>query len=539
MTQLKPDPRVRLITGSDGDEASIVLRLDTATVRVVLPEHPGWHEQVLAITLVDLLGRLFPCIDLPETASPAHPDLPPGPTTLDDRLAVAARNGGLPAAALGAPDITVAVGQAGPADIYTDATGWQTYTGTVAGSLPPAAHQCSAAPVAAAGRAAAAVYSAVLGQIVRLPPFAHGYASLLTYQAGSEPLPEPHLPPPRRVNALLVGAGSVGGAAVHTLAYMPQLDGALIVVDRQHLEPDNRVRAILATAHAADAGIAKAEAARAALAHHASFTVDPHLRDITDWHASRSAREPLPTVLCAVDHQRERRAIQDCLPLVLVNAACGPRAVTVSGHVTGDGPCVCCLHMQDVLDKDNARKRMIAAATGLPEMTVNGLVVNAVPLLSVHLRGIENHRQDPPGSLHRFTGRTLLDLWNEHLLYGAAPATTANGATAAVAAPFTTALAGALLAAEALKHGDAVYEPHRLGPGTVTQYEEDPYAGPANAWLTRRRRWPGSECLCRSVRRGRVATTIYGIPVPATDPQSDEVFEASPNPRFTPGPGRR
>ena len=515
-----PDPRVRLITGADGDESDIVRLLDTATIRIVLPEQPGWHHQVLAITLCDLLGRLFPRIDAPADAGSAHPDLPPGPTQLADRLTAAARHGGLSPLPPGRPDVTVAVGPTGPADLYTDATGWQTFTGTAPGQLPASADQCPAGPVAAACRAAAAVFGHVLLSTLSLPPYTHGYASLLTHEAGHDPLPEPDLPPATHLDVLLVGAGSVGGAAVYTLAHAPRLEGSLAVADPQDLEPGNPARALLATATAAGARTAKADAAGAALAHHPALHVDPHRTDVTAWRAAQPRRAPLPTVLCAVDSANARRAIQDCLPLTLVNAACGPQEVTVSGHVTGDGPCVCCLHMGDIVNGDKVRKKLIADATGLPEMTVNSLVVTGYPLEAVHLRGIERFRGEPSEALARYEGRTLLDLWNEHLLYGGAPATTINGAEAVVAAPFTTALAGALLAAEALKHGHIAYEPYRRGPRNLTQYVENPYAGPAHSQLRPGRRWPDTACLCRSARRSRIATEIYGIPVSAADPPS-------------------
>ncbi len=259
----------------------------------------------------------------------------------------------------------------------------------------------------------------------------------------------------------------------------------------------------------------KADVARDALAHLPIAAVAHH-GDAASWRANQPRQAALPVVLCSVDSAQSRRQIQDCLPLRLINAACGPREVTVSGHTTGDGPCVCCLHMRDVLDADRTRKRMLARETGLNENMVNELVVSRAELLTFHLRHIEKHRDEPQGSLDRYLGRTLLDLWNDHLLYGGARAAAQNGATAVVATAFTTALAGALLAAEALKHGDDVLAPYGLGPTTRTQYVEDPYAGPAHSQLRRPARWPDSACLCRSARRARIATEIYGIDIRAT-----------------------
>lgn len=534
-----PDPRVRLLTGADGDESDLRRRLDTVTIRIVLPDQPSWHDQVLAVALVDLLGRLFPRLDLPSGGTPSHLDLPPGPPLLADRLAAAARNGGLPPVAPGPPDLTIAVGPAGPADLHTAATGWQTYTGTAASALPAGAVQCAAGPVAAACRAAAAAYRTVLADVLRLPTYTHGYASLLTYRASPDPLPEPDLPAPDRIDAALIGAGSVGGAAVYTLAHAPRLIGDLIIVDPQNLEPRNPARALLATVPAAAAEHAKADVARDALSHHTELNVTAHRTDVTAWRATLPRRAVLPPVLISVDSAASRRLIQDCLPLTTINAACAPQEATVSGHTTGNGPCVYCLYMPDVLNHDRARKRMIAAATGLDQRLVDALAVRAVPLNTAHLRSIEQHRAESPGSLARFEGRTLLELWQDHLLYGAAPAEAANGATAVVAAAFTTALAGSLLAAEALKHGHPDYAPYRLGPGTVTQHVENPYAGPAHGMVRPGQRWTGSECLCRSARRARLTTDIYNQPVTATDPAPPPGDLLGPAPATAPAaPGR-
>lgn len=503
-----------MLTGTDGDKAVVLARLDAATIRVVLQDAPTWHDQVLALTLVDLLGRLFPRLDLPTAAAAAHPDLPPGKATIGERLVGAAGHGGLTAIAPGTPDLIIGIGLAGPADLHIDATGWQTYTGTAPSRFEGARVQCPVGPTAAACRAAAAAFGFLMDAVAPVPPYVHGYASMLTYKAGPDPLSEPDRPPPGSVDALLVGAGSVGGAAVYVLGHLLALDGRLVVVDPQRLDGRNPDRALLATQATADIASYKAKVARDALAH-LGVAVDPQTVDITHWQAAQS-RAPLPLVLCAVDSADARRAVQDCLPLRLVNAACAPREVTVSAHRTGDGPCVCCLHMNDVLDSGRARKTMIARETGLPEGTVNGLVLSRAPLQPIHLRHIERHRGEPEGSLDGYKDRTLLDLWNAHLLYGGAHVEASSGATGVVATAFTTALAGALLAGEALKHSHNSLASYRLGPAAHTQYVEDPYAGPANSQLRYRDRWPDSACLCRSARRARIASEIYGFPVHAT-----------------------
>lgn len=515
MNNIPADRRVRFLSGSDAGKQELLDRLDNGTIALLLPDLPSWHDQVLAITLVDLLGRLFPRLAVPSTTAQADPSLPPGPAALTDRLAAARAHGGLALVPPGAPDLTIAVGAAdGPADVFVAATGWQTYLGPLPGRLPRPADRCSVGPAAAACRAAAVAFTRILGDLAQRPEQTAGYADILTYTHGPDPLPEGDRPVPTVVEAALVGAGSVGGAAVHTLKYLPTLEGRLTVIDPQALDPDNPDRALLATAAAAAERTAKVDVVRGALAHH-GIAVDPARKDVTRWHAEQLPRTALPLVLIAVDGIRARRAIQDCLPHHLINAACSADEVQVSGHVTGDGPCACCLHMPEVTDRQLVRKKMIAAATGLIEEMVSQMVTLGIPLEQQHLQHIERTQALPPGSLAQYLGRPLLDVWNERLVYGGTLVRAGGAMRGIVANAFVTALAGVLLAAEALKHDNAIEGQKLLGPASDTQYRESPYAGPLHGALDNPPRWPTAECLCRSTRRARIATQIYGTPIPS------------------------
>lgn len=513
MTGIAADRRVRFLSGNDADMQEVLDRLDGATIAILLPERPSWHEQVLAITLVDLLGRLFSRLALPATAAHADPALPPGPAALSERLESSRAHGGLAPAAPGPPGLTIAVGDAdGPADLHVAATGWQTYLGPAPGRLPPPADRCPVGPIAAACRAAAAAFTALLGGLAARPQQTPGYADILTYARGPDPLPEGDRPTPVVLNAVLVGAGSVGGAAIHTLSYLPGLDGTLTVVDPQQLDPDNPDRALLATAAAAAARTAKVDVARDALAHHHCAVV-PARKTVTQWHAEQPPRTALPLVLTAVDSPEARRAIQDCLPHHLLNAACSANEVQISGHVTGNGPCACCLHMPQLTDRQTARKKMIAAATGLLEEHVSQLVTLGIPLEHQHLQQIERTQALPAGALGQYLRRPLLDLWNDRLVYGGSPVRAGGAVRGIVANAFVTALAGVLLAAEALKHDNPIDGQMALGPDSDTQYRESPYAGPLNGAFENPPRWPTHECLCRSTRRALIASEIYGTTI--------------------------
>lgn len=520
------DRRLRLIAATEADAAAVATMLDDARIRVVLPARPGWAHQVLLITLVDLLGRLFPRVTVdfdgePEVAN----SLPPGPVLLRDRVDEALSNGGLrrPEGSGAEDEIVVRIGPevlaAAPAALHVDGRGWISYLGTSPSQLsdepePPIA----VGPIAAACRAAAAVTARVLAPISPAAARAVAetpescYSSALTFTVDTKPIVERAVYP-SKIEAVLVGAGSVGGAAAYTLAYTPDLFGHLAIVDPQQLEEHNPDRALLATAVAAANEERKVDVAVGALAHHGpALHVSGHFGTITEFHATRDRDEPLPLVLAAVDSAQARRAIQDCLPLDVINAACHPHEISVSGHRTDDGPCVCCLHMADVLDRNQAKVRLLARDTGLNEPMVTELLVRKVPLTDQHITWIEGHRRVPAGSFARYRGQTLEDLWRDQLLYGVTPVNAANGATAAVAAPYLTALAGALLAGEALKRAATDATRHRLGPaGPAVQYKENPLAGPSFARLENPERWPGSECLCRSSRRLRLLRARYEL----------------------------
>lgn len=519
-----PDRRLRVIAGTAKEGKQILTLLDETTVRVDLPSGAvPWRQQVLALALIDLLGRLFPRLDIRcDAATPSHPDLPPGPEQFRARLAEAARNGGLPELGPAAPALTIRVGTTSPQEapegellLYTDGGGWVSYNGTLPSQLPDGPWATvPIGPLAAACRATGQAVNLVLGSQPTtevVPPAV--YASALTYSSSDAPFPDEAAATgvAPQLNAVLVGAGSIGGAAAYALAQTPGLAGTLVVADPQRLEEKNLDRALLATSTIATAAPFKADVVKAALAHHGALEVAAWPGRLEEWVASRPRAEVLPLVLTAVDSRDARRSIQDCLPLDMVNAACNPTEIHLSGHRTGQGPCVCCLHMEEVLDAQAVRSRLLQAATGLNERMALHYLANDLPIPAMLVRAIERHRGLAPNSLSQYEDRTLEELRVGHLLYGATPVQTGTG-TVAVAAPYVTALAGVLLAGEALKVATPVLDLFRLGPsGSHIKYAENPLAGAHRAVLTNPPRWPGSECLCRSTRRMRIIRHRYGL----------------------------
>lgn len=510
------DRRLRFIRGEPAEQASVLAALDSGTIHLVLPSSPVPHAtQVLAITAVDLLGRIFPRISFDcDPQEPASTQLPPGSDLLLGRLQDA-RQHGTTQLDPSVPTTTIAFGGAKGADLYADGYQWQSYLGTEPSRLSVGTDAGNPiGPLCAASRVAAHAFRHQLrDQLGTARTPAGVYFSALDFRTASEPLSEEDAELPGHIEVVLVGAGSVGGAAVYALAQVPDLSGQLSVVDPQRLDETNPDRAILATAAAATAKEEKVKVAAAALAHHSSLEVDPRALAITDFVAERDRLDSLPLALCSVDSAASRRSLQDCLPLEVINAACAPREVMISGHRTGAGPCVCCLHMAQTLDSERIRWRLIAWETGFNRDLVLALLTEEPPLESQHLEAIEHHRGLPAGSLSSYLGSTLNELWQAELLYG--ESRIQNGrVTAAVAAPWITSLAGFLLAAEAMKRDDSALSGHQLGPGGARphiKWEENVYGSPEDGILSSPPRWRSNECLCRSPRRRRLTIARYGL----------------------------
>lgn len=516
------DHRARLTQHPDRPADDVLRVLDDQPILLRLPPQPTWSHQLIAMTIADLLGRLFPNMSADVDPSlPAAPELPPGPATLADRIQNAHRRGGLSPTTIdaGVNPITVAVGPAqAPAHLHADGTGWTSYVGTDPSHLVATSSRCPIGALAAACRASAHVARLALAAHAgtHTPP-ASAYTSALTLEVSSAPLP----PDPSvawdetgtapQINAVTAGAGSVMGAAIHALAHVPDLAGELIVTDPQRLEPHNHYRALLVDHQAAAAQTVKVRVAQAALEHHTGLNVRGVATTLQDWVASRPPR-PLPLVLCAVDSMEARREIQDCLPLDLINAACAPELVVVSRHRTTDGPCVCCLHMRDALDTEQVTYKIIMGSTGLSKPRVILLLQNEWPLTSEDLRTIETHNGYDSHALDEWLGQPLIELHTRQLLYGRHSVTSSDG-PADVAAPYVTALAGIILAAEALKYATPDLDDISLGPhGLATTWAENPFGTPLDRQLQREDRWPGHECLCRSTRRTRIMEERYGFP---------------------------
>ena len=227
---------------------------------------PSWRHQLAAIALADLLGRFCTHLTIDcDPATSAHPALPPGPALLLERLRGAANNGSgaRPPQDVPTAVVSVAVAAGDSADIYVDGSGWISYVGTEPGSALPDESTVVIGPLSAACRAASWVHQRLLGDLrVGRPQDPQSWWSALTLQALNAAPDDvgPSLQEPT-IDALLMGAGSIGGATVYALARTPRLTGSLEVIDPETLETRNALKALLARQADVTAAAPKAQVA--------------------------------------------------------------------------------------------------------------------------------------------------------------------------------------------------------------------------------------------------------------------------------------
>lgn len=513
------DP-IRIVFGDEADSEELRSKL-ARPISIRLCDGGDWNQQLLLLTLVDLLRRVLPRVevDLDDENVPAHSKLPPGPATLRARInevSAFGREVGVDAGEQDALKVLVGANadqQASAPALHVNGRGWASFVGTEPGAISVDEGLNPIGPLTAACRAAAAIVGRLLGETDTLA--ARAYWDALDPRAPMATAPEREPATlGRRVEALLMGCGSIGGAVAYAFARTPGIGGELILLDDQALEDRNLAKAILARPDDVAAGRNKVDVAADELGFHRDLILTPRVKTLANHVAERPRAEPLPLVLCAVDSIESRRELQDSLPLEVVNGACDGADAFVSGHITDAGPCVYCLHIEQVLDSAATRIRLIEGTTGMPARAAAELIEKRVPLSATHLIKIERYRGLKNGALARYLGETLDQLYESELRYGEQHLDLAQGTRVAIPAPWVTALVGFLVAAEALKYGHPNLQAHRLGPAGESGLRYHEHVGEPSGIVTNLPpRFPGQECLCNDERRLRLMHERYRTPV--------------------------
>lgn len=141
-------------------------------------------------------------------------------------------------------------------------------------------------------------------------------------------------------DAVLIGAGAVGTAAIWALARAP-LSGSVHVVDPEAIELSNIQRYVLA--ERSDEGRVKVELVAAVPT--LGMTLVPYVGELESFLSENGY--VWDRFLLGLDSARDRRAAQASLPRWIANAWTQPGDLGVSVHprYAGEGACVACLYL--------------------------------------------------------------------------------------------------------------------------------------------------------------------------------------------------
>lgn len=406
------------------------------------------EADALADMTVRLLARLYPKLAIRAASTPALERMIELACAINPNLEIVAD------ADLG---IVIADGQPFAESLFAGSDGWHALVGTEA----PLATGASENPMGAA--AAAVLAAAGLFRRVFLPDGAdrldpavrlNTYTGEAAVGAGTADAdgPNPPLANTLSGDAVLVGAGAIGNAAVWALARTP-IDGLVHVVDHESIELSNLQRYVLAARH--DEGEIKVDLVTR---HSARLRLRGHHCELADFVSRHGYR--WPCMLLGLDSARDRVAAQASLPGWVANAWTQPGDLGVSAHSTfgSDGACVSCLYLPR--GKTKNEDELVAETLAVPHllMQIRTLLHTGGPVDRPLLEAIAQGIGRPIDVLLPFEGRSVRDVYIEGFCGGAVIPLGQAGRLAPdaqdvhVPLAHQSALAGVLLAGALLRH---------------------------------------------------------------------------------------
>lgn len=486
------DPRVSLgpdVVGTDGE--AVLQALDTVrpVVRVAAGLPPAAARAATALAL--MLSRVFP-----HTTIDGDADLGANPwdaTTVSDALGKS--GGAVPTPVTTATvDVILAVGAAGPADIYIGGDDWTAALSKT--PVPVTANESGLGLHAAAALAASDVAKRALRPLGLVAVTGDEVIwNLLTHELKAAPDLERRRRVPRRV--ALLGCGSVGSSSAAVLACIDELTGEIWLVDPDTIDPArNPFRYPALTGRETGE---KATWLQQTLTN-AGWKAHGHVGDVASWVVSQPAPGLYGTAISSVDSVDGRRDVADVLAQTTLSAGVAGLALHVQvEHPADDFACPYCqfLDVRSALEEAQMR----AGLVGLPVERVVELAAGGGSLtdsdVAAAVAAGRVHAERAP----ELVGHRLDDLVRR--AYAEATVPTANGSKpAAVSAPQVSWLAGVLLAAELDKGALGI-------PGLNRRVDLDLSGLPLGVTSARPRDASG-RCLCAQPARRRWAQKLYG-----------------------------
>jgi Prokaryotic E2 family C/ThiF family len=214
-------------------------------------------------------------------------------------------------------------------------------------------------------------------------------------------------------DALLVGVGAVGNAAVWVLGRSPA-QGTIHLIDHERLELSNLQRYVLA---------ARADVRRPKVDIAAPFFIGevkcaPNQTTWADFVEKRGYE--WQHVLVAVDSAADRRSVQATLPRWIANAWTQPGDLGVSVHerFDGNGACLACLYLPTKTERNE--DELVAAALAIPQLLdeVRTLLHTANRVGRPLLEAVAHGLHLPLEEVLYYEGKSIRELYVEGICGG-------------------------------------------------------------------------------------------------------------------------
>jgi len=420
------------------DEQRLAALLEPVRVGITIGAGARNSEgRALTDLLVRLLARLYPTLMVRSER---------GDADAAEAQQLAARINPLIEAS-GTPTVEIVVGGSrltpwAPVRIMAGSSGW---VATVSSSHPQA---CGDGNNPFGAGAAACFAAANLFRHVFLPdPRLDTDATFNVFEPGT-PGARATMLKGEAGSIVLAGAGAIGNAAGWAFA-RTEMSGHLVVVDPEQLDLGNLQRYVLA--EYSDVNASKPDILKRYFG--AAFTAETFNLDIASFISAQ--KEPISSLLLALDTARDRRLAQAGLPAWIANAWTQAGDLGVSTHDFLNGACVRCLYLPEkALANEDA---LIADAFGVPQrlMEVRTLLYRNEGVPRALLEAIASAHEIALERLLPFEGRPVGSLYREGFCGGAViPLASVGTPRSDVHVPLAhqSALAGVLLAAAAVRH---------------------------------------------------------------------------------------
>lgn len=478
MTDSRVDIIKQASAGADVEANRLLRTLDST--RIVVRASPA--HAAAALSFVNLIARLFSAVDveaLPSATATVAP-FGSGPIRALATSVVADVRAVTRTKTRATYLVDIGVGAPG-ADLYLWSDGWSL-------SISPSVLSCDRPPrtgpadVAVGALAAGEVLRTVVPQMPGVRLAGPRQWNLIDYRAETTVVAVPH---DVDVRAVLFGAGSVGSSFLYSLL-LSDSRGRITAVDRDTLHRRNKIRYPLWIRSARGPKVGWLAGMSTAC-----LEVKPARMTASEWIAAADAPE---LAIAAVDNTGARRDIVDLLAKTTLNAGVDGLKLHCSRHHLGDGcACVYCPYLDagDPMDEVDIYVELTGLAPARVAQLLGGDTLSDKDVASL----ISADKLEPTD--RDLVGGRIVDL-ARHRLYARAAARL-GATTVAISTPYVSALAGALLAAEAIKTSAG-------GLHAVDRRVDVDTSGYPTGFTSRPQADATGKCLCQSPVRLR----LYG-----------------------------